>query len=163
MTCKATETNQAENADTGIQSKLNDALGYIPTNRPKVVVFCGSSRYVDIMAVCAWLVEREEKTISMGLHLLPQWYLSPAGHLPSDHLAEHEGVADEMDRLHLCKIDLCDEIFVIDFDGYVGTSTAREIAYAESLGKPIRWYRSDYIGGYVDLMIKRVKELIEQP
>ena len=27
---------------------------------PKIVALCGSSWFVDIMAVCAWLIERDE-------------------------------------------------------------------------------------------------------
>jgi len=113
---------------------------------PKVVVFCGSSRFVDIMAVVAWLVEREEGAITLGLHLLPAWYRSPDGSLPPDHLAEREGCAAAMDELHLRKIDLADEIFVVDVCGYIGESTAKEMAYAINRGKPIRRFSSDPIG-----------------
>ena len=55
------------------------------------------------MAVCAWLIERDEGAITMGLHLLPQWYCK--NEIP-DHLAEHEGVAEKMDELHMRKIDM---------------------------------------------------------
>ena len=103
-----------------------------------VIVFCGSSKFTDMMAVCMWIVERDEHAIAMGLHLLPDWYCT----FP-DHLAEHEGVADEMDELHLRKIDMADEIFVVDVVGYIGDSTKREIAYAESKGKPIRRFTTD--------------------
>jgi hypothetical protein len=124
--------------------------------KPKIVVLCGSSRFVDIMAVCAWLIERDEKAITMGLlHLIPQWYLSPDGKLPVDHLAEHEGVAAEMDELCLRKIDLADEVFVVDFSGYVGESTEKEIKYAKEHGKLIRWYMKDAISNHVDKMIRR--------
>ncbi len=34
---------------------------------------------------------------------------------------------------------MADEIFVIDVDGYIGTSTKSEIEYAQSLGKPVRY------------------------
>lgn len=114
--------------------------------KPKVVVLCGSSRYTDIMAVCSWLIEREEKAITMGLHLLPIWYTSPTGELPEHHLAEHEGCADEMDQLHMRKIDLADEIFVVNYSDYVGNSTKNEIAYAKATNKPVRWFTSDRIG-----------------
>lgn len=104
---------------------------------PKVVVMCGSSRFVGVIAVCEWIIERDELAITMGLNLLPWWY----GDIP-DHLAEHEGCADEMDELHLRKIDLADEIYVVDgeVDGspYIGPSTTNEIAYAEKKGIPIR-------------------------
>ena len=119
-------------------------------SKPKVVVLCGSSRFVDIMAVCAWIIERDEGAISMGLHLLPGWYSME--NIP-DHLAEHEGVADAMDELHLRKIDLADEVFVVDSGGYIGDSTFSEIHYARSFGKPIRTYSSDPIG-------EKVRELL---
>jgi hypothetical protein len=44
-----------------------------------------------------------------------------------------------LDELHLRKIDLADEIFVLNVDGYVGESTRREIEYAKQQGKQIRW------------------------
>lgn len=111
-------------------------------NKPKVVVLCGSSRFVDIMAVCAWLIERDEQAIAMGLHLLPSWYPN----CPDHHLAEHEGVANRMDELHLRKIDLADEIFVVDPGGYIGSSCANEINYAIAAGKRVRYFNSDPIG-----------------
>lgn len=42
-------------------------------------------------------------------------------------------------QLHFSKIDLADEIFVVNVGGYVGSSTKREIEYARSLGKPVNW------------------------
>jgi len=101
----------------------------------KIITLCGSSRFVDVMAVCAWLLEREEKAITMGLHLLPAWY--SAEQIP-DHLAEHEGVAEEMDELHLRKIGLSNEIFIVNYRDYIGDSTSREVHYAKEHGKKIR-------------------------
>ena len=118
-------------------------------DKPKIVTLCGSSRFVDIMAVCAWLIEKEEKAIAMGLHLLPHWYPS----CPSHHLAEYEHVADEMDSLHLSKIDLSDEIFVVNHHDYIGESTSREIQHAVNHDKKIRWFSHDPIGDIVKKMI----------
>lgn len=123
--------------------------------KPKVVVLCGSSRFVDMMAVCAWLIEREENAISMGLHLLPEWYCR--GEIP-DHLAEHEGVAQAMDALHLRKIDMADEIFVVNYDDYIGESTTNEIKYAKSKGKNIRWYTHDPIGDQAFGLLLKYRE-----
>lgn len=119
-------------------------------NKPKIVVLCGSSRFCDIMAVAAWLIEKKENAITMGLHLLPDWYCKES--IP-DHLAEHEGVAAQMDALHLRKIDLCNEIFVINYDHYIGDSTKNEINYALDQGKKIRWYTDDYIGAEIGFLI----------
>ena len=41
--------------------------------------------------------------------------------------------------MHLRKIDLADEIFVINVGGYIGESTRREIEYAEDTGKKINY------------------------
>jgi hypothetical protein len=106
------------------------------------------------MAVTAWLLERDEQAIAMGLHLLPLWYCSSNGELPADHLAEHEGVADAMDALHLRKIDLADEIFVINHNDYIGESTSNEIAYAKEKGLPVRWFTHDAIGEKVKNIMK---------
>jgi len=121
---------------------------------PKIVVFCGSSRFTDVMAVCAWLVEKHENAITMGLHLLPYWYTDV-----EDHIAEHEGVADQMDEIHLRKIDLATEVFVINIDDYIGESTAREIRYAKDRGVKLRWYMTDPIG---ELASKAFLDYIER-
>ena len=44
-----------------------------------------------------------------------------------------------LDRMHLAKIDLADEIFVINVDNYIGDSTRNEIEYAKSKGKKVRF------------------------
>jgi len=118
-------------------------------DKPKIVVLCGSSKFVEIMAVAQWLIERDELAITMGLNLLPQWYPN----CPPDHLAEHEGCASLMDELHLRKIDISDEIFVVDWDNYIGDSTSNEIKYAEKKGKRIRYFSSDIIGQQVCKLI----------
>lgn len=122
----------------------------VTVGKPKIVVLSGSSRYCDVMAVCAWLIERDEGAITMGLHLLPEWYPFSQPEGIEGHLAEAEGVANSMDELHLRKIDLADEVFVVNVRDYIGDSTRREIEYAKATGKPIRWYTHDSIGERVN-------------
>jgi hypothetical protein len=119
----------------------------------KIITLCGSSRFVDIMAVCAWIIERDEKAITVGLHFLPSWYSSTE--IP-DHLAEHESVANAMDKLHFRKIDLSTKIFVVNKNDYIGESTLKEINYAMITGKPIRWYNHDPVGEKVEKIIREV-------
>jgi len=109
----------------------------------KVVCLIGSSGLVDVMALCAWFIERDEHAIALTLHLLPGWYCKEQ---ISGHLAEHEGCAAAMDELHLRKIDLCDEVFLVDAEAYVGQSTQRELDYALEKGKPVRRFLTDPIG-----------------
>lgn len=126
-------------------------------DRPKVVTLCGSSRFIDIMAVCGWFLERDEKAVAMGLHLLPGWYGAP-----DHHLAEAEGVAKEMDALHLKKIEMSDEVFVVNYNHYIGSSTENEVRHATDLGKPIRWLTNDPLGkkvlDYIDAVVSKEQQ-----
>ena len=49
------------------------------------------------------------------------------------------GTKEMLDDMHLRKIDMADEIYVINVDGYIGESTKREIAYAEKTGKNVNY------------------------
>lgn len=127
------------------QEALDEVRRRLTDQRP-VVVLCGSTRFMDVIAVKAWELERDEGVITMGMHLLPQWYTSPDGtSVPRDHLAEQEGVAFNMDLLHIEKIKLADEIYVCNVDGYIGTSTRAETQIAKDLGLNIRWLEEDKI------------------
>ena len=42
-----------------------------------------------------------------------------------------------LDDMHKRKIDMADEIFVINVGGYIGSSTRSEIDYAIAAGKPV--------------------------
>ena len=48
-------------------------------------------------------------------------------------------VKEMLDDMHKRKIDMADEIFVINVDGYIGSSTRSEIEYARKTGKPVRY------------------------
>lgn len=48
-----------------------------------------------------------------------------------------------LDKIHLRKIDLSDEIFVINVNGYIGESTRSEIEYAKVNNKSIKYLYTD--------------------
>lgn len=48
----------------------------------------------------------------------------------------------ELDQLHFRKIELADEVLVLNVGGYIGLSTSNEIRHAQLLGKPIRYWVS---------------------
>ena len=107
------------------------------SEKPKIITLCGSTRFIEHFAVMAWELEKQG-AIVLGLHYLPQSYFD-GGDIIENHLAEHEGVCKHFDELHLRKIDLSDSIYVLNVEGYIGESTAREIKYAEKLGLPISY------------------------
>lgn len=56
------------------------------------------------------------------------------------------GLLAQLGRAHLRRIAMADEVVVIDPEGYVGEATAREIAVARSLGRPIRFLSQEPLG-----------------
>lgn len=103
----------------------------------KIICLCGSTRYTGVMAVTAWEIEKRGD-IALGWHLLPGWYEKQG-----DHIAEQEGVAEILDRVHFEKIRMADEILVINCKGYIGEQTRREIEFAKGLGKPVTYLEKE--------------------
>lgn len=95
------------------------------------IALCGSSRFVAEMAVLAWELEKQGAIVH-SLHLLPYWYTQA-----TDHLAEVQGIAEEMDALHLQKIELSDLVVVYNPLGYLGDSTRKEIGHCKVIGIPL--------------------------
>lgn len=89
------------------------------------------------MAVFAWELEKGG-AIVLSMHLLPSWYVG----VQKDHQAEAEGIAEQMDEIHKRKIDMADEVFIMNIGGYIGESTKSEIEYSNAHGKPICYYEA---------------------
>lgn len=57
---------------------------------------------------------------------------------------ENEPVSAEVqNRLsiaHYKKIDICDAVYIVDIDGYIGTSVSAEILYAKEKGKELIYH-----------------------
>ena len=66
--------------------------------------------------------------------------LSVSGFSHQDLLKLTPEEKEVFDALHLDKVRMADELLVIDKDGYIGQSTAREVAYARSIGKPVTFF-----------------------
>jgi hypothetical protein len=102
-------------------------------DRPTIICLCGSTRFRDDFA----RVNRE-LTLAGAIVVAPGVF----GH-SGDPFTEDD--KQRLDALHKRKIDLADEVFVINPaspehpHGYIGDSTRSEIAYAEKLGKPVRY------------------------
>jgi hypothetical protein len=99
----------------------------------KVITLCGSTRFeTEFAEVNQRLTLDGCVVISLGMFGLPD--------LPGDDwTANSSDLKGRLDGLHLQKIRMADEVYIVDPGGYVGESTQREIAYAESLGKPVRY------------------------
>lgn len=92
-----------------------------------VITLCGSTRFKDeFMAVQKKLTLEGNIVISLGV-------FAHSG----DIISNEEKIM--LDEMHKRKIDMSDEIFVINVDGYIGDSTRSEIEYAKLCGKKIRF------------------------
>ena len=111
----------------------------------KVITLCGSTKFKDqFFEVQKKLTLAGNIVISVGLF----------GH-SGDGEVWTDNTKEMLDDMHKRKIDMADEIFVINVDGYIGDSTASEIKYAIATGKPVKFYNNqnawfDEIGGYHD-------------
>ena len=102
----------------------------------KVITLCGSTRFKDeFIEVQKRLTLEGNIVISVGLF----------GHSGDNEVWENmdEGTLTKtkemLDDMHKRKIDMADEIFVINVGGYIGSSTRSEIDYAQAVGKPVRY------------------------
>lgn len=102
----------------------------------KVVTLCGSTRFKnEFLEVQKQLTLEGYIVISVGLF----------GHSGDNEVWDgmDEGTLSKtkkmLDDMHKRKIDMSDEIFVVDVDGYIGESTRSEIAYAKNAGKKISY------------------------
>ena len=105
----------------------------------KVVTLCGSTRFKDqFMKAQKDLTLKGYIVISVGLF----------GHSGDAEVWENmdEGTLTKtkqmLDDIHKRKIDMSDEIFVINVNGYIGESTKSEIKYAQETGKVVKYLES---------------------
>mgnify|MGYP004468352219 FL=1 len=102
----------------------------------KVITLCGSTRFKDeFYKIQKDLTLKGNIVISVGLF----------GHSGDSEVWENmdEGTLTKtkemLDDMHKRKIDMADEIFVINVNGYIGDSTKSEIEYATKQGKKVNY------------------------
>lgn len=96
----------------------------------KIITLCGSTKFKEqFLEVQKKLTLEGNIVISVGAF----------GHSGDNFSEETKQMLDDM---HKRKIDMADEIFVINVGGYIGASTKSEIDYAIAHNKPVRYYES---------------------
>ena len=108
-----------------------------------IITLCGSTRFKDDFLMAQKRLTLEGNiVISVGLF----------GHSGDKEVWDgmDEGTLSKtkemLDDMHKRKIDMADEIFVINKDGYIGDSTKSEIEYAKEHGKKIRYLEGNENG-----------------
>lgn len=100
--------------------------------KPKIVCLSGSVRFPEdfaywrrILSIAGYIVVGPEFSIPKEQADNPSsiWY----------------PIKQKLDELHLRKIDLADEVMVLNVGGYIGESTRNEIKYAQEHNKVIKY------------------------
>ena len=131
----------------------------------KVITLCGSTRFKDAFVETQKRLTLEGNiVISVGLF----------GHSGDNEIRENmdEGTLTKtkkmLDDMHRRKIDMADEIFIINVGGYIGSSTRSEIEYASETGKTVRYLEDKpdrfipdiNIDGSIEKLKKREKDIL---
>ena len=99
----------------------------------KVITLCGSTRFRNaFMEAQKRLTLEGNIVISVGMF----------GHAGDDEVWK-PGTKEMLDDMHKRKIDMADEIYVINVGGYIGESTRSEIEYARKTGKAVRFLEAE--------------------
>lgn len=123
--------------------------------RPKIVCLCGSTKFKEVFQQT-----NKEETLKGNIVLsVGAFPHTDDGKSPEVSLGED--VKAMLDRLHLKKIELADEVLILNVGGYIGKSTLRELAYARFLHKDIRFLELD-IGMAARLELYNVVKTFQQ-
>lgn len=99
---------------------------------PKIICLCGSTKFK-----AAFEKANFEETLKGNIVLSVGCYM----HHDSIPITPSQKLM--LDNLHLKKIDLSDEILILNINGYIGYSTHNEIQYAKKKGKRIRFLEEE--------------------
>lgn len=100
--------------------------------RPVIVCLCGSTSYK-----AAYELANKQETLNGKIVLSVGLFAHADGVKLS--ISEKE----MLDNLHLRKIDLADEVLILDVDGYIGESTGNELNHARGKSKKIRFWSKE--------------------
>lgn len=113
-----------------LNGKLRSELIYETKNKYNIITLCGSIKFKD-----EFMKVQERLTLDGNIVFTPNFF-----HNVKDEInLETKKMLDEM---HRKKIDMSDEICVINVGGYIGESTKNEIEYAKIKGKKISYIES---------------------
>lgn len=101
----------------------------------KVITLCGSTKFKDDF------VEQQKRLTLKGNIVISVGLFGHSG----DNEVWTENTKQMLDDMHKRKIDMADEIFVINKNGYIGESTKSEIEYALKTGKRVKYMEEQNI------------------
>lgn len=95
-----------------------------------VVLLIGSTKFKDVF------LDVEEKLALKGYLVFTPSVYNQSGEVPGCGV-ETKKILDTAAKTKVCRSDI---VIVIDKDGYIGSSTNKQIEWAELLNKPVLYY-----------------------
>ena len=92
-----------------------------------VITLCGSIRFKN-----EFMKVQEELTLDGNIVFIPNFFNNLKGEINKE-------TKKMLDEMHRQKIDMSNEVYVINCGGYIGESTKSEIEYAKANGKMISY------------------------
>lgn len=103
--------------------------------RPIIVCLCGSTKFKKEFVKANFIETMQGKIVlSVG------WF----SHADKEVYNPTKEEKSDLDELHFRKIDLSDEVFILNVGQYIGESTANELRYAYDLNKKIRFLEDQF-------------------
>jgi hypothetical protein len=99
----------------------------------KIITLCGSTRFKDEF------IDAQKRLTLEGYIVISVGLFGHSG----DEEVWASRIKVMLDDMHFRKIDLADEIFVVNPGGYIGYSTRNEIEYARKTGKEVRYLENE--------------------
>ena len=99
----------------------------IVKDKYNVITLCGSIRFKN-----EFMKVQEELTLDGNIVFTPNFFNNLKGEINKE-------TKKMLDEMHRQKIDMSNEVYVINCGGYIGESTKSEIEYAKANGKKISY------------------------
>lgn len=96
-----------------------------------IITLCGSIKFKN-----EFIKVQERLTLEGNIVLTPNFFYN----IKKEQI--NEKTKKMLDEMHRQKIDMSDEIYVINLGGYIGESTKSEIEYAQEKEKKISYLES---------------------
>lgn len=101
-----------------------------------IVCLCGSTKFKQ-----EFIQANFAETMAGKIVLTVGWFSHTDGNIFTPSLEEKIA----LDALHKRKIDLADEVLILNVGGYIGESTRSELEYAKAHGKTIRYLHPELV------------------
>lgn len=112
-----------------LKNERKEKLEKLNEKKFNIITLCGSTKFKE------QFIEEQKRLTLEGNIVISVGLFGHSG----DSEVWTENTKEMLDEMHKAKIDLADEIFVINVDGYVGESTKNEIEYAIKNNKKVSY------------------------